>query len=226
MKLSMKIKEFSILITVALVLISGKLFSQSGQYISECYFFYDTKGNSQWTAENPEYTIHKFIINISVSEFTGKGEITVKDLNANNVVTHILNGKLKEVYDKDAEQISIVYAASLNAYGLSQLETVHLILDSKTNSLNAIVTTSLEFKSKGNYIRIKPLEEISNSTGSGFIVSNNGYIITNYHVVRGANKIIVKGINGNNEKAYVATLKSFDEINDIALLKIQTVIIM
>jgi S1-C subfamily serine protease len=217
----MKIKEFSILIIVALLLISGKLFSQSGQYVSECYFFYDTKGNSQWTSDNPEYTYHKFIINISVSEFTGKGEITVKDINTNNIVTHMLNGKIKELYDNNTEQISNVYAASLNAYGLSQLETVNLILDSKTNALNAIVTTSVEFRSKGNYIRIKPLEEISNSTGSGFIVSNNGYIITNYHVVKGANKITVKGINGNNEKAYTATLKNYDEVNDIALLKIQ-----
>ena len=34
------------------------------------------------------------------------------------------------------------------------------------------------------------------STGSGFVVSDNGYILTNYHVVQGADEVFVKCGNG------------------------------
>ena len=204
-----------------LVFIPIKIFAQNGQYVSDRYLFYDTEKNSEWTAEKPLITNHKYFINISVSDFTGIGEITIKDMDENTVVTHKLNGKLKELYDKNTEQYSLVYAASLNVVGFSQLETINLIMDAITNNLNSIVTTSVKFRSKGNYIGLRPLEETLNSTGSGFIITNSGYIITNYHVVKGAKRIIVKGINGDNNTSHTAILKKYDKENDIALLKIQ-----
>ncbi len=56
------------------------------------------------------------------------------------------------------------------------------------------------------------------STGSGFVIdSKNGYILTNYHVVESSNKITVTFVD---EKEYEATLVGGDEINDVAVLKI------
>ena len=56
------------------------------------------------------------------------------------------------------------------------------------------------------------------STGSGFVIdSKNGYILTNYHVVEESAKITVTFAD---EKEYEATLVGGDEINDIAVLKI------
>lgn len=54
-------------------------------------------------------------------------------------------------------------------------------------------------------------------TGSGVIVSSDGYIITNNHVVNGANEI---EIVLNNKKTYTAKLIGTDATNDIALVKI------
>ncbi len=54
------------------------------------------------------------------------------------------------------------------------------------------------------------------SLGSGFIIREDGYIITNYHVVKGAQKIKVKV----GEKEYDAKIVSKDANIDIALLKI------
>lgn len=54
--------------------------------------------------------------------------------------------------------------------------------------------------------------------GSGVIISDDGYIITNYHVIEGANKITVTLRDG--ETSYEAKLIGSDEDNDIALLKI------
>jgi serine protease Do len=54
--------------------------------------------------------------------------------------------------------------------------------------------------------------------GSGVIVSKNGYIVTNNHVVSGANKIIVKLHDG---RKYPAKLIGSDPKTDIAIIKIE-----
>ena len=54
-------------------------------------------------------------------------------------------------------------------------------------------------------------------TGSGVIVSPDGYIITNFHVVEDANEIEV---TTNKNKSYTATLIGVDTNTDLAVLKI------
>ena len=54
-------------------------------------------------------------------------------------------------------------------------------------------------------------------TGSGVIISPDGYIITNNHVVKGAKKL---EITLNNKETYNADIVGVDESTDIALLKI------
>ena len=58
---------------------------------------------------------------------------------------------------------------------------------------------------------------ISEGAGSGVIISKEGYIITNAHVISNANKITVRTSNGNS---YEANLVNSDSKNDIAILKI------
>jgi len=53
--------------------------------------------------------------------------------------------------------------------------------------------------------------------GSGVIISQDGYIVTNNHVIDGASKIEV---TLNNQKSYTAELVGTDPSTDIALLKI------
>ncbi len=53
-------------------------------------------------------------------------------------------------------------------------------------------------------------------SGSGFFISDQGYIITNNHVVDGTNSITVVLSNGTQEKA---TLVGADQYNDVAVLK-------
>ena len=58
----------------------------------------------------------------------------------------------------------------------------------------------------------------SAASGSGFIISENGYILTNYHVVEGFDQISVTLFSG---ESYEATLVGYDQSNDIAVLKIE-----
>ncbi len=57
------------------------------------------------------------------------------------------------------------------------------------------------------------------SQGSGFFVSSNGYIMTNYHVVKDATKITV-GIQDDNQRELSAELIGGDTYTDVAILKV------
>lgn len=57
----------------------------------------------------------------------------------------------------------------------------------------------------------------SSGAGSGFIISEDGYIVTNYHVIDGATAIKV---TLNNGESYDAKLVGGEELNDVAVLKI------
>ena len=56
-------------------------------------------------------------------------------------------------------------------------------------------------------------------TGSGVIVSPDGYIITNHHVIENSSEVIV---TTNDNKEYEAEIIGFDEVTDIAVLKIKS----
>lgn len=53
--------------------------------------------------------------------------------------------------------------------------------------------------------------------GSGFIISNDGYILTTNHVVAGSDQVQVSLFNG---KTYIGKMVGFDELMDIALIKV------
>ncbi len=58
----------------------------------------------------------------------------------------------------------------------------------------------------------------ASSSGSGVIISKDGYIVTNNHVIEGASKIEV---SLNDKRTYTAELKGTDPTTDLALLKIK-----
>jgi len=61
-----------------------------------------------------------------------------------------------------------------------------------------------------------PESEDIQASGSGFFVTADGYLVTNFHVVKGANKVKVKNSSG----VYPAEIVQTDPDNDLALLKV------
>jgi len=55
-------------------------------------------------------------------------------------------------------------------------------------------------------------------TGSGFFITTNGYFVTNYHVIKGAERIGLRDVQG---KTYEAIVVKKDTNNDLALLKVK-----
>lgn len=66
------------------------------------------------------------------------------------------------------------------------------------------------------FFQIVPQE----GTGSGFIISKDGLILTNNHVIFGAQELTVRLING---KEYSATLVGADDMTDLAVLRVENV---
>ncbi|MGH8577911.1 MAG: trypsin-like peptidase domain-containing protein, partial [Gammaproteobacteria bacterium] len=56
------------------------------------------------------------------------------------------------------------------------------------------------------------------SLGSGFIISNDGYVISNFHVVKDADEIIVRL---SDRREFVAKVIGSDERSDLSVLKIE-----
>ena len=61
---------------------------------------------------------------------------------------------------------------------------------------------------------------VGRSTGSGFVLTEDGYVVTNYHVVEGGTTYTVVTSDGDE---YAATLTGGDETNDVAVLKVDGV---
>ena len=64
----------------------------------------------------------------------------------------------------------------------------------------------------------RPTERKASSLGSGFIIKENGIVITNNHVIANADDILIKV----NKKEYKAEVVGADPYMDIAVLKMQT----
>ncbi|MGZ9734109.1 S1C family serine protease [Flavobacterium sp. GNP002] len=92
-------------------------------------------------------------------------------------------------------------------------KTIHTVVHVKNVSRRTITNPILEYFY--GYKGGQSQEQVG--TGSGVIISEDGYIVTNNHVIKGASEI---EITLNNKKSYVAKLIGTDSKMDIALLKI------
>ncbi|WP_205437129.1 Do family serine endopeptidase [Helicobacter suis] len=114
--------------------------------------------------------------------------------------------------------------------------TIYSYHDSVKEATKAVVNISTQKKIKSNFMgggmfndpffqqffgdlyNAIPKDRIERALGSGVIISKNGYIVTNNHVIDGADKISVT-IPGSN-KEYSATLVGTDADSDLAVIKI------
>ncbi len=103
------------------------------------------------------------------------------------------------------------YTAAIPDFTVAANNTIDAVVHVKNTTTSRGITTLQDLF----YGRSSERTQIG--TGSGVIISPDGYIITNNHVINGAQQI---SVTLNNNKTYVAELIGSDEKTDIALLKI------
>lgn len=127
-----------------------------------------------------------------------------------------------KTYWKTAAVAASVTLATISTLGWMQSNTQTNINQSKFTQLNREIE---HIKSSQNNI-IKTIQSDIAATkvpeitlgGTGFALSNDGYIATNYHVVKDANNISVQTNDKAEHKAYIVGV---DPSNDLAILKIE-----
>ena len=92
---------------------------------------------------------------------------------------------------------------------------VHSVVHVKNMTMNRVYSNPLEFIFGGG--RGGTQQQMQVGTGSGVIISEDGYIVTNNHVIDNASELEV---TLNNNKSYKAKLIGTDSSMDIALIKI------
>ena len=125
--------------------------------------------------------------------YTVNKQVAVEDTNATTVYEGIKdNPALNVSYIDTSKEMSAseIYAKNVNS-------TVGITTSITTNYFGYQTTTP--------------------AAGSGFILTEDGYIITNYHVIEDASEIKVTTYGGDE---YDAKLIGYDESNDIAVIKV------
>ena len=105
-------------------------------------------------------------------------------------------------------------AAELSDFTVAAEKTINAVVHVKNTSSSKSNLPELYRYFYGNE---KLPERIG--TGSGVIISPNGYIITNHHVIENNSEI---DVTTNDNKTYRATVIGSDPSSDIAVLKIET----
>ena len=119
--------------------------------------------------------------------------VTQEEENTSNILQGQRENSVINIVDIDTSSIMTpaeVYAANVNS----------------TVGITTTVTTNF-----WGY------QSTSAASGSGFVLTDDGYVLTNYHVIEGSSSITVSTYDG---ETYEAALIGYDESNDIAVLKV------
>ncbi len=118
-----------------------------------------------------------------------------------------------------------VFAQNNVGYGISFAPLVEKLIDGvvniSTTHNNKNAETNPEIVSANEFINNYFVQDEGGYTslGSGFLIDPQGYIVTNAHVIDGANEIIVKT---SDNTQYNAKLIGADKMTDLALVKIDS----
>lgn len=115
--------------------------------------------------------------------------------------------------------------ALLTSLGISWMHSRHQGDAPRYSELRKVKTELEGIKQSQSRI-IRDLDNKANKpaienkySGTGFALSNDGYIVTNYHVTEGADSVYIQTRNGDYFKASTV---SFDAQSDIAILKVES----
>ncbi len=109
---------------------------------------------------------------------------------------------------KGVRETSVIQIQQIDS---SKTLTAAEVYAANVNSTVGIVTSAVTTNFWGQ-------QTTSAAAGSGFIFTDDGYVLTNYHVVSGADSVTVSTYDGTK---YDAKIVGYDESNDVAVLKIE-----
>ncbi len=118
-------------------------------------------------------------------------------------------------FNNKLSRINFLILIGILAYLYTNMSNVDGYVEAISKASPSVINISSKKNIKSRSLNGESLNEL---IGSGIIISNDGYIVTNLHVIEGAKIIKVELGDG---QVYPASLIGFDERSDLAVIKIQ-----
>ena len=139
-------------------------------------------------------------LNSSVNEQLSRNEALSKQIDA-------MENQLDRI-EQNSQNATVVTPGQTVSNGLLTPQQVY------SKNVKAVVAVTSEDVTTNLYGQISKTA----STGSGFIISEDGYVVTNFHVIEGGSQFSVITYD---EQEHKATVVGYDKTNDVALLKLE-----
>lgn len=196
-----------------------------GEYDMECTGEYITPFVHQYYPRSRNklfivYNNNKFSAYVSADGEFGETYLSVKPIGKTNAYWMFFDTTPTRIYLQDNNHFTATFelnnSSARNFTGNNRLATSVKI--NLTNDCIKIYPTATMYAdaARSSKEKIQPSEW----TGTGFALNNN-YIVTNNHVVEGANNIYIQGINGDFNHKYNAEVVATDKHNDLAIIKLK-----
>lgn len=188
--------------------------------MSENYDFY-----RNFNEDKPKFT--KFKSNILVpfiSGLLGASLVVGLIFGVPNVRNSLISNNSISTNNSNTEKTSntgVVEYVSLNNYSDTAVYSASKVLPS-------IVGIKVEYTVSSNFIQ--GMSQVAQAEGSGVIMSEDGYILTNNHIINSSDSSVYYEVSEatkiyvylyNDETAYEATIVGKDEETDLAVIKIE-----
>ncbi len=132
------------------------------------------------------------------------------------LVAGLLGGSIVWLWQSDSPVSTLLEGKREYAtLDITQIDTGRLLSPAEVYALNVNSTVGITTAITTNFWGYQTTAAAS---GSGFIFTDDGYILTNYHVVEDSDTITVSMYDGST---YAGRLIGYDRGNDIAVLKIE-----
>jgi len=134
---------------------------------------------------------------------------------SNQIQIEVESGKeyylLFDFYKREGLMLKAVEKSEVEAL-LSKITNIQFFEEDIANPIN-----------KESFVDVNKRNKFSQ--GSGFLVNDDGYVLTSFHVVENAQQVSITGIKGDFSISFPALVIAVDRLADLALLKIDTKII-
>jgi S1-C subfamily serine protease len=121
------------------------------------------------------------------------------------------------MYKELLKYMVIGVVAGIASYLFISQKPVTIIVTETTNDQNINITNKYSYNHVYNSVKNSVVTiKTDKGRGSGVIVTDDGHVVTNEHVIRGASRVKIISLDNN---VYSAKVVGIDAITDIALLK-------
>lgn len=154
--------------------------------------------------------------------FEGLSAIKAEDMYTSAVLkTGFNNLKILNIGDKSVFSINGEVQFSTDSYRLYGPKIGFIVSGKNTIKIDKLITKEIDINHNGNQLVDKTDQNVK-STGSGIMISKDGYLVTNFHVIEDAKgTVMVEITRDGTTKNFKASIIKSDKENDLAILKIE-----